>query len=154
MIQLLPTRTFVRLVAAATVVAACSRSEQAGTVDSSAAAADTTASAPLLNIQGGLGLDLLNLLAESQGVSFNNNGTGTGGFEVIRGTTGNDNITNAGSSFAVEILGSGGNDVLVGGNGNDTLTGGAGADSFDGGPGEDVVTDFNGGEGDTQANIP
>ena len=45
MIQLLPTRTFVRLVAAATVVAACSRSEQAGTVDSSAAAADTTASA-------------------------------------------------------------------------------------------------------------
>ena len=38
MIRLLPARTFVRLVAAATVVAACSRSEQADTTDSTVAA--------------------------------------------------------------------------------------------------------------------
>jgi hypothetical protein len=44
MIQLLPARTLVRLLAAATVVAACSRSEQADTADSAAAAVDTAAS--------------------------------------------------------------------------------------------------------------
>jgi hypothetical protein len=45
MMQFLRTRTFVRLVAAATVVTACSRSEQADTADSTTAAtADTTAS--------------------------------------------------------------------------------------------------------------
>jgi len=43
MIQFPPSRTFVRLVAAASVLAACGRSEQADTTDS-AAAADTAAS--------------------------------------------------------------------------------------------------------------
>jgi hypothetical protein len=43
--QLLPARALVRLVAIATVVAACSRSEQADTADSSAADTATTAAA-------------------------------------------------------------------------------------------------------------
>lgn len=48
MIQLLPTRTLVRLVAVATVAAACGRSEQADTADSAAAAdsAVSTSAAP------------------------------------------------------------------------------------------------------------
>ena len=43
MIQFPPSRTFVRLVAAVSVLAACGRSEQADTTDSTAAA-DTAAS--------------------------------------------------------------------------------------------------------------
>lgn len=56
-------------------------------------------------------------------------------FFVIRGGTGNDELT--GSSIGDSIYGDADNDVLNGGGGNDVLDGGAGGDSMAGGVGND-----------------
>src|SRR5207248_3041752 len=79
-------------------------------------AADTTAGTPM--ILGGSGTDTLDFSAETQGVTFNNNGPTTNGFEWMYGSQGDDHLTNAGSSAAVIIFGLDGNDTLAGGEGN------------------------------------
>jgi Ca2+-binding RTX toxin-like protein len=107
-------------------------------------AADTTAAPPALKIKGGSGFDVLNLSAETVGVTFHNNGASTGGFESIYGTSGNDSFTNEGSATTAYISGFGGNDTLAGGEGNDTLDGGLGDDSLFGNGGHDTLV---GGEG-------
>jgi Ca2+-binding RTX toxin-like protein len=129
-------------------------------------AADLTgASAKVLGGSGGF--DVLDFLF-SGGVNFINDfsaGAATGGFELILGSSGNDNVSTAGPGTlpTVHYAGQGGNDTLSGGNGNDildggdgndTLTGGLGADFLLGGPGSDISTDFNAGEGDAQSGIP
>lgn len=82
---------------------------------------------------------------------------------ILRGGKGNDAIE--GGAGADMLYGEDGNDQLFGGEGNDALYGGIGKDVLAGGPGADrfvfarasesgrgdkcdVVTDFNGGEGD------
>ena len=74
---------------------------------------------------------------------------------LVRGTTGNDNLT--GTAGDDMIHGLAGDDRLTGGDGNDFLVGGPGADTLDGGNGDDILIDFNsdglfntliGGEGD------
>ncbi|TIN02585.1 MAG: type I secretion C-terminal target domain-containing protein, partial [Mesorhizobium sp.] len=65
--------------------------------------------------------------------------TGMDGNDILYGGSGNDTL-----------IGGAGNDLLVGGFGQDTLTGGTGADTFklDHLDIKDLITDFNGGEGD------
>ena len=62
-------------------------------------------------------------------------GGGTGGDDILVGSSGVDNLD-----------GAGGNDILVGGTGNDTLTGGSGADKFhfseSGAANVDRITDY------------
>ena len=73
------------------------------------------------------------------------------GFNVIKGTTGNDILV--GTSGRDVICGRGGADVIRGGGGNDRLYGGSGNDPLiDGGDGNDIVDggtgdDGNGGNG-------
>lgn len=83
--------------------------------------------------------------------------------DTLLGGRGGDTLV--GGNGADSIDGSLDNDVLTGGRGNDTLVGGAGADTMTGGTGpdlfillgpharsgigRDVITDFNGAEGDT-----
>ncbi|MRV72766.1 DUF4214 domain-containing protein [Duganella sp. FT92W] len=75
-----------------------------------------------------------NATVELTGNALDNRLAGGGGHDVLRGGDGND--------------------TLAGGDGSDTLTGGAGADRFvyapaaGGGAQHDVITDFNGGQGD------
>lgn len=84
----------------------------------------------------------------------NLNGTGNTLNNVIIGNAGN-NTLNGGAGNDV-LDGGAGNDVLIGGLGTDTMTGGQGADIFvfsllkEMGLGDkrDVITDFNGAEGD------
>ncbi|WP_369990159.1 M12 family metallo-peptidase [Pseudomonas xanthosomatis] len=84
----------------------------------------------------------------------NLNGTGNALNNVIIGNAGN-NTLNGGAGNDV-LDGGAGDDILIGGLGTDTLTGGAGADRFvfnllsEIGLGNkgDVITDFNGDEGD------
>jgi serralysin len=84
----------------------------------------------------------------------NLNGTGNTLNNVIIGNAGN-NTLNGGAGNDV-LDGGAGNDVLIGGLGTDTMTGGQGADTFvfsllkEMGLGDkrDVITDFNGAEGD------
>ncbi|RVA97578.1 type I secretion C-terminal target domain-containing protein, partial [Mesorhizobium sp. M7A.F.Ca.CA.004.01.1.1] len=101
-------------------------------------------------------------------VTFTNPGPGTigggdatgdtlSGIEGLIGGSGNDYLSgNAGDNYlagglgADTLNGGGGSDTLVGGFGQDTLTGGTGADTFklDHLDIKDLITDFNGGEGD------
>ncbi|MDD5058244.1 MAG: putative Ig domain-containing protein, partial [Sideroxydans sp.] len=63
---------------------------------------------------------------------------GTGGDDIIMGTTATDRIDGmAGDDY---LRGNGGDDVLLGGVGNDTLLGEDGNDSLDGGEGADVMS--------------
>ncbi|MBB6411991.1 DUF5801 repeats-in-toxin domain-containing protein, partial [Mesorhizobium sangaii] len=64
---------------------------------------------------------------------------GGGGNDTLNGGAGNDTL-----------IGGAGNDVLIGGAGQDTMTGGTGADTFklDGLDIKDLITDYNGGQGD------
>ncbi|AZO44987.1 tandem-95 repeat protein [Mesorhizobium sp. M7D.F.Ca.US.005.01.1.1] len=79
------------------------------------------------------------------------------GIEGLIGGSGNDYLFgNVGDNYlagglgADTLNGGGGNDTLVGGLGQDTLTGGIGADTFklDSLDINDIITDYNGGEGD------
>ncbi|RUV36199.1 type I secretion C-terminal target domain-containing protein, partial [Mesorhizobium sp. M7A.F.Ca.MR.148.00.0.0] len=98
-------------------------------------------------------LALPNIIGSDYGDILNGDGFANalyGGAEAdtINGNGGNDTL-----------VGGAGNDILNGGAGNDLLIGGAGADQFTGGTGadtfkldhldiKDLITDFNGGEGD------
>jgi Ca2+-binding RTX toxin-like protein len=70
------------------------------------------------------------------------------GEDVVHGDAGNDQVF--GGQGADQVFGDDGNDTVSGDLGADVLTGGAGADRFlfRAGGGADVVTDFNGAEGD------
>ena len=92
---------------------------------------------------GGSGFDFLNFAAQSAAITFDNNGAGTGGFEQIFGGSGNDTITNAGSSTPVSIIGFGGNDILTGGDGSDYLDGVDGDDTLTGNDGNDTLIGTN-----------
>ncbi|MER9300492.1 type I secretion C-terminal target domain-containing protein, partial [Mesorhizobium sp. M0621] len=79
------------------------------------------------------------------------------GIEGLIGGSGNDYLFgNAGDNYlagglgADTLNGGGGNDILIGGAGADTMTGGTGADTFklDHLDIKDLITDYNGGEGD------
>ncbi|NVO24328.1 hypothetical protein [Donghicola mangrovi] len=74
---------------------------------------------------------------------------GSGGDNALDGSKGNDTLY--GLSGNDELLGGIGDDELNGGADNDILTGGEGADRFvmETNPGWDIITDFNGDEGDT-----
>ena len=82
---------------------------------------------------------------------------GNSGNDTINGNTGNDTLRGGQGDDLVYggkdndvIMGDLGNDTLLGNLGNDTLTGGAGADRFlyANADGNDLITDFNGSEGD------
>ncbi|KPA22249.1 RTX-I toxin determinant A from serotypes 1/9 [Shimia sp. SK013] len=74
--------------------------------------------------------------------------SGGNGSDILDGGDGDDMLF-GGNGFDL-LEGGVGDDVLAGQVGNDTLTGGVGADIFEfrTGDGLDVITDFNGGEGD------
>ncbi|TIW95181.1 MAG: type I secretion C-terminal target domain-containing protein [Mesorhizobium sp.] len=74
--------------------------------------------------------------------------TGTSGNDIINGLAGNDTLF--GGSGADQLNGGANDDLLIGSLGQDTLTGGTGADTFklDHLDIKDLITDFNGGEGD------
>jgi Ca2+-binding RTX toxin-like protein len=83
------------------------------------------------------------------------NGTGNGLNNRLTGNSANNVLNGGGGNDA--ISGGGGEDILIGGTGKDTMTGGTGADTFtykttsDSGTGSarrDVITDFNGSDGD------
>ncbi|RWB79173.1 MAG: type I secretion C-terminal target domain-containing protein [Mesorhizobium sp.] len=103
------------------------------TYASTAAAPDIIGSAFDDTITGN---DVGNMLYGGAGAD---NLSGAGGNDTLVGGAGNDTL-NGGS----------GNDLLVGGSGQDTLTGGAGADTFrlDHLDIKDLITDYNGAEGD------
>ncbi|ERN43113.1 hemolysin-type calcium-binding repeat protein [Rubidibacter lacunae KORDI 51-2] len=67
---------------------------------------------------------------------------GTGGNDVLIGTTGDDKLT--GANGRDTLLGGNGNDLLDGGRGRDTLLGGNGNDLLDGGRGRDTLLGGNG----------
>ncbi|MER8412022.1 MULTISPECIES: Ig-like domain-containing protein, partial [unclassified Mesorhizobium] len=73
---------------------------------------------------------------------------GNGGNDIIIGRGGNDFLDGGAGNDTLD--GGAGNDLLIGGAGQDTLTGGTGADTFklDHLDIKDLITDFNGGEGD------
>ncbi|MGE4167572.1 MAG: beta strand repeat-containing protein, partial [Xanthobacteraceae bacterium] len=75
-------------------------------------------------------------------------GGGVTSNDTIIGSSGNDRILGLGGND--KLYGGDGNDTLIGGLGNDTLTGGNGADTFvlDSFTGTDIITDYNGAEGD------
>jgi Ca2+-binding RTX toxin-like protein len=100
-------------------------------------AADANAASP--KILGGTGSDFLNFQSETTGITFNNQGAQTGGFEAIWGGSGNDTITNAGGTAGVQIVGWAGNDVLTGGEGSDLLSGVDGDDILLGNGGDDEL---------------
>jgi Ca2+-binding RTX toxin-like protein len=102
-------------------------------------AADTTAAPQLLMIVGGSGSDSLDFSAETSGIVFDNTALATGGFEYIYGGSGNDSITNAGSSTSIAVFGFGGDDVIIGGSASDYLDGGLGNDRLYGGAGNDTL---------------
>jgi surface adhesion protein len=102
--------------------------------------------------------------ADFEGVKDDTKGSGAdswngGGFSsFLIGLSGDDILTGKdaddtllGGSGDDTLSGGGGNDLLYGGTGNDTLSGGSGADIFiwkAGDVGKDVITDFNGADGD------
>ncbi|RUY45341.1 type I secretion C-terminal target domain-containing protein, partial [Mesorhizobium sp. M7A.F.Ca.US.001.04.1.1] len=73
---------------------------------------------------------------------------GNSGANYLAGGLGNDTLRGEGG--ADTLIGGAGNDLLVGGAGSDTLTGGTGADTFrlENLDIKDLITDFNGGDGD------
>ncbi|WP_164762502.1 Ig-like domain-containing protein, partial [Mesorhizobium sp. M7A.F.Ca.MR.245.00.0.0] len=75
---------------------------------------------------------------------------GTSGIDHLNGNGGNDVIVGRGGNDF--LSGGDGNDYLIGGLGHDNMTGGAGADTFKLDNLDlnikDLITDFNGGEGD------
>ncbi|MGX9148263.1 beta strand repeat-containing protein, partial [Mesorhizobium sp. 128a] len=73
---------------------------------------------------------------------------GNVGANYLAGGLGNDTLRGEGGVDT--LIGGAGNDTLVGGAGSDTLTGGTGADTFrlENLDIKDLITDFNGGEGD------
>ncbi|WP_298927034.1 calcium-binding protein, partial [uncultured Ramlibacter sp.] len=75
------------------------------------------------------------------GNGLDNRLTGGAGYDILTGKGGNDTL-----------VGGDGNDELSGNAGNDTMTGGLGADGFfffnEGSGFADVITDFDGGQGD------
>ncbi|WP_210205755.1 VCBS domain-containing protein [Hoeflea marina] len=89
---------------------------------------------------------------------------GGDGFDILSGGTGDDTLY--GEADADILYGDAGNDFLYGGSGNDILYGGAGFDTLNGGAGadrfvfdataladaslsiKDLITDYNGGQGD------
>lgn len=83
---------------------------------------------------------------ECAGISLSSvrvNANGTGGNELILGTSGNDTLSGGGGDDC--ILGGAGDDSLSGGGGNDVILGGPGNDSLRGNQGDDTLY---GGEGD------
>ncbi|MCC5618008.1 hypothetical protein LC605_23565 [Nostoc sp. CHAB 5836] len=100
-------------------------------------------------INGGPRNDVIN------GLDGNDTLSGNAGNDTIIGGVGNDSLI--GGAGADVLRGSAGNDILIGGAGNDTLAGGAGADRFvfntnatfaRNDIGVDVISDFNGSQGD------
>ncbi len=98
------------------------------------------------DLRGGAGIDLVNYVFSSAGVTINldtqtySGGDATGdvltGFEAVGGSAFADSLT--GSPDDDVLSGLGGDDDLVGRGGDDTLVGGDGVDTFDGGKGTDT----------------
>ncbi|MDG4882627.1 DUF5801 repeats-in-toxin domain-containing protein [Mesorhizobium sp. WSM4884] len=91
------------------------------------------------------------------GSAFDDVITGNDVGNVLYGGAGADNLSGAGGNDTLvggagndTLVGGAGNDLLVGGSGQDTLTGGTGADTFrlDHLDIKDLITDYNGAEGD------
>lgn len=118
-------------------------------------------------ISGGSGFDNINANTGNDTVDAGSGGDwalGGQGDDMVFGGAGNDIIngnmgqdTCVGGDGADTVRGGQGDDFLHAGTGDDwlfgdlgsnTLTGGAGTDTFFAGAGRDVVTDFNGAEGD------
>src|SRR5215203_1268941 len=81
--------------------------------------------------------------------------TGSGGDNVLRGTSGSDVICGRGGNDVLlgergadKLYGGGGNDALLGGPGKDLLVGGSGNDAHSGGDGEDRLDGKDGDGGD------
>jgi Ca2+-binding RTX toxin-like protein len=133
----------------------------------------TTTEALTDTIDGGIGVDTIEVTGSINMLSFNSvsssieawlgtggsltgssaantfdlsNLTSVTGLTFVDGSTGNDILI--GSSFADELRGGGGADRLTGGGGNDTLTGGGGNDVFifTASAGSDRITDFASGD--------
>ncbi|WP_193184369.1 calcium-binding protein [Nisaea sediminum] len=99
--------------------------------------------------------DASGLMRQQDGIETIRGGSGDDviygnfGSEIIYGDDGNDTLY--GGQNEDTISGNSGNDVIFGNLGNDTMNGGLGADTFAFGAsnqGNDVISDFNGAEGD------
>jgi Ca2+-binding RTX toxin-like protein len=83
-------------------------------------------------------------------VTFNCKLIGNSGDDSLSGGSGDDVILGGGGNDTCS--GNAGNDVVIGGGGTaDSVSGGAGADTFSSGDSDSEKTDFNAGEGDTNA---
>lgn len=121
----------------------------------SAATAGVTANLSSKTASGGAGNDTLLRIENLTGSGYADMLTGSAAANQLAGGAGDDKLN--GSSGNDSLDGGDGNDLILGGLGVDQLTGGAGADSFDfnklaemgtGSTDWDVITDFNGAEGD------
>ena len=108
------------------------------------------------SLEGGEGRDTLDYTSSSASVAVNltlgwvvggdAEGDTIGGFENVRGGSGNDALVGnavsnvlAGGLGNDSLSGEAGEDTLAGGAGDDVIIGGAGADSLDGGDGTDTL---------------
>ena len=87
------------------------------------------------SIDGGAGRDVL-YMADDTPVSL---AIDTAKIEYVAAGFGNDTITGAGQTQAVEVYASGGDDSVTGGSGNDWLWGSVGNDTLIGNAGDDVI---------------
>lgn len=101
-------------------------------------------------LDGGAGIDTVSYATATTGVTIRlTDGSGLSNTGDARGDI-YSNLerfelsgsadTFIGGTYAVHVLGGGGNDTLTGGSGNDTIVGGSGQDQLQGGLGNDVFT--------------
>lgn len=109
--------------------------------------------ADAIGLDGGLGIDTLDLRATTSAVIVDQSANGgistseISGFEIVLGAVSATNRINGtdradtllGGNLGDTLWGGGGNDVLTGGTGNDSLTGFTGNDTLYGGEGDDVL---------------
>jgi Ca2+-binding RTX toxin-like protein len=100
---------------------------------------DVAADVSVLRITGAAGDDVVTVL---------DSGTPVDTRLAFTGNDGNDRFDASLATGAVNLTGSGGDDVLIGGSADDTLNGGSGKDELVGNAGDDLVQG-NGGTGDT-----
>ena len=100
---------------------------------------DVAAEVSVLRITGSTGDDVVTVL---------DSGTPVETRLAFTGNDGNDRFDASLATGAVNLTGSGGDDVLIGGSADDTLNGGSGKDELVGNAGDDLVQG-NGGTGDT-----
>ncbi|MEM7213883.1 MAG: calcium-binding protein, partial [Pseudomonadota bacterium] len=96
-----------------------------------------------VDLDGGAGVDVLDLINATPGIEANLNGQSSGSltvvnFEDVIGSSGDDTIT--GNDEANVLQGEDGNDHISGLGDTDEIDGGIGDDTLVGGKGDDVVT--------------